>query len=743
MRQLSWQWYLRCLEPWVKSQEKYLYTLPERPDLVCYGTGYNNWGVQTNQKAFAAFAVLAADPEFDEKRAGLPREKVLEYALKTLRFSLESHLEGSHRCTDGTKWGHTWISVLGIERMMHGVEAIEEHMTPEDKELLRKVLLSESDWLLDHYEIVAALNNDSGKNKPESNIWNGAVLLRTAAMYPDAPRAEEYVEKGIRFLLNGISLPEDEFSQKIVDGKAVAERFVGPNFFPSFALNHHGYLNVGYMVICLSNAAMLHFFYKKRGLKPPEALYHRLQELWELVKHCTFPDGRLLRIGGDTRVRYCYCQDYAIPSWLLMEDLTGDLDACAFEAGWLRQIERELAANKDGSFLSQRLEEMSKVSPLYYTRLEADRAVTLSMAAYWRRIFSLPTEVPERSLPIFSWSDEYHGAAFVRGKRRAASFVWGAAQPPQGLCLPVEASDLAEWRTNLAGQIVGLGTLNQQEVVSRQEKTFTGGFLTWGKTVFHSLRMSAEGQPGEIVAEQQLVFAALPDDATAIVLQRAVNPERRTYLVSSKGLFLQIPNDIFNGNSRVYYTEHEKLELPGFGSEEELLNLGSSWLNVEDKLSVIGLYGADTISIYRPGRRQIGLKPHFDPSRCDNSTTGGQLFADEICFPARVGLHTVDPGEVIYDLGVVLQAGSSHRETKANLHKYACISAPRSLLRAMLVEGADGKRYVLAVNFAGERGIFSQLSWPDGKATDLVTGEAVQLAGLELPGESARLFRID
>ena len=84
------------------------------------------------------------------------------------------------------------------------------------------------------------------------------------------------------------------------------------------------------------------------------------------------------------------------------------------------------------------------------------------------------------------------------------------------------------------------------------------------------------------------MFAALPDDATTIVLQRAVNPERRTFLASSKGLFLQIPNDIFNGNQRTYYTEEGKIVLPGFGSSEELFDLRSSWLNVEDKLSVLG-----------------------------------------------------------------------------------------------------------------------------------------------------------
>ncbi len=86
-------------------------------------------------------------------------------------------------------------------------------------------------------------------------------------------------------------------------------------------------------MICLSNIAMLHFTYKKAGLKPPDFIYRHIEKLWRLVKSCTFPDGRLCRIGGDTRIRYCYCQDYAIPVWLLIKDLFGDRDCEEFEKG--------------------------------------------------------------------------------------------------------------------------------------------------------------------------------------------------------------------------------------------------------------------------------------------------------------------------------------------------------------------------------------------------------------------------
>ena len=51
--------YRKLLETWLKAAEKYIYRDPGRPELACYGTGEDNWGVQTNQKAFAAYAVLA------------------------------------------------------------------------------------------------------------------------------------------------------------------------------------------------------------------------------------------------------------------------------------------------------------------------------------------------------------------------------------------------------------------------------------------------------------------------------------------------------------------------------------------------------------------------------------------------------------------------------------------------------------------------------------------------------------
>lgn len=690
--------YTKYLEKWVKASERFLYTPPERPDLECYGSGYDNWGVQTNQKAFATFAVLAGRPNNELGKLRISQEYLLEHSLKLLRFSLESHIVGSFKCTDGKKWGNTWISALGIERMMHGVEAIEEYLNPNDKELLKKVLISESEWLLNYYDIVASPIAKSGKNKPESNLWNGALLHRTGMLYPDASHAEEYKEKGVKFLLNSISVPSDENSDVMVDGKAVKERFVGANFFESYALNHHGYLNVGYMVICLSNIAMLHFSYKRKNIKPPESLYHHAWELWKLIKTCTFPDGRLLRIGGDTRVRYCYCQDYAIPMWLFVNDYYGDTDCMEFERQWFKIAASEMRSNKDGSFLHGRLANLEKLSPLYYTRLESDRAVTFSMAVQWKDIVNRKNaKISPNNVPAFEqWHDEYHGACLVRSPKRITAWTWmGAITPLGGLCLPPGKSDMAECHENLLGRITGTGEKNFSVVTAHKEHMFAGGFLAYGISNMHSEMQIAEGEsPKETDAIQKSVFAALPDDTTAVGMHYA-KTITRTFLRSVKGLTMMMPNDIFNKKVRTYHTENRALALKGLSPRKEDIDTNSRWINVDDCLSVIGIYGADSIYICRPGERQIGLR--------HKPFAGGMLYADEICYPCINETSSYDAGQIVMDIGFLVQSGVSAKETAASaICHYSVGNKTRPDMRAIMITGADKQSYLLISNFGDD-----------------------------------------
>ena len=51
--------FFKHIKDWIVYSQRFLYTHPERPELTCYGLGSNaggnSWGMQTNQKALAAF----------------------------------------------------------------------------------------------------------------------------------------------------------------------------------------------------------------------------------------------------------------------------------------------------------------------------------------------------------------------------------------------------------------------------------------------------------------------------------------------------------------------------------------------------------------------------------------------------------------------------------------------------------------------------------------------------------------
>ena len=153
---ISHSGYSKVLQRWIPAARSQLCRLSDGD--VCFGPGnHENWAVQAHTTAFAAFAVLAADPEMNPAVSGMGRDEMRDTALGMLRYTLRSHRSGGGVCASGKPWGHSWISALSIERMMHGVEAIEPHLTDEDRQGMRRTLLSESDWLMDHYEIEAGL----------------------------------------------------------------------------------------------------------------------------------------------------------------------------------------------------------------------------------------------------------------------------------------------------------------------------------------------------------------------------------------------------------------------------------------------------------------------------------------------------------------------------------------------------------------------------------------------------------
>jgi len=715
------------LEGWAQHAEQFWYDVPDQTGLGCYGTGYNAWGVQTNQKYASAMAVLGM------LGSGAKHKAATERALAALRFSLHSHVSGRGSCTDGTQWGHTWISALGIERMMHGVYLLDAQMTDEDRDALCRVLTSECDWIASDFRrgqysgVVADRWNQSGKNAPESNLWNGAVLWRTASTYPDHPHADEWREQAHRFLVNAVSIPSDATNQDVVAGRTVAKRFVGANFFPNYALDHHGYLNVGYMVVCLSNAAMLHFDMRARGLPAPESLYHHLADLWSVVRHFCFENGRLCRIGGDSRLRYTYCQEYLLPSLLLVADQFGDpyaLDLVAQQLSWIEceaRYNEQGPAEHRGSFYGRRIAPLREQSPYYYTRLESDRACALGMALEYADLVSTSKHQQKtETAPWGVWCEPQHGAALVRSSSRLASFSWRAHGLAQGMCQPPSDGHLAEWSYNLAGVVrflgdsgvISGGQTQHRDLVTYHIASFPGGFATCGIIAEGMDVRLAEGWQGTQSAEHQIAFVALPDDHTVVGLQRCVTSPWRTYLSAIKGMHLNVPNDVFNGFQRSLFTNQGQLDLQSPVDQSQIVDLGSLWANIEDQVGVVGLYGAPSLSLCRSDGRRGGKY--------------ASLYVDELCMGCTLETRSIDPSTVVLDVGWAVLSGIDVVHTQAFAANARVVRSDKDMLRTVFVLGQDGRRYVVAMNLNGAQSstlLREQLVVGDCCAFhDLVTG---------------------
>ncbi len=740
-------YYDRCLQQlrnWWPAAERWWHVIPGQPNLGCYGTGYNMWGVQTNQKylaAMAALGTLPADHVSDDLRSA-----ARERALAALRFSLWSHCSGEGACTDGTQWGHTWISSLGIERMMFGVQLLAPFLDDDDQDNLRRMLCSEAEWICDSHirGSVSGVSADvwasSGRNNPESNLWNGALLWRVSALYPEHGDTEAWRLQANRFLMNSISVADDATDERLLAGRAISDWHVGANFFPNYALDHHGYMNVGYMVICISNAAMLHYDLAALDEPAPQALYHHNDDLWQVIRRMIFNDGRLARIGGDSRLRYTYCQDYLLPSLVYAADHLQDPAATHWLDGQLTMIEQESAGNADGSFYGSRLNSLRDESPYYYTRLESDRAVGLAMvAAYHQHAdLSVKPDAPSacEALVAGGWCEPEYGAVLHRSPTRFASFAWRAHGYAQGICQPPDDGHLADWSYNLGGRIRFLGDNGIIEggqsphrlLVEQQILPFDGGFLTWGTLIEGVNTLVAEGWRGTDQARHELVICALPDGHTMLGIQLCRAADKRVYTQDIKGLHLNLPNDLYNGFERSLVTASGTVTLRAPAESDGVLVLDARWLSIEERVGTVGIYGTDSLMISRSTERRGGKF--------------ASLHVEEICWPCQTETRAWNPGEVILDIGWGVLSSVDAKTTAAAADSARQLDLGDAFsLRGIVIRGQDAKRYALVTNLSDEEARIPAESLPGDAPWKVVENGRRKIDPLRLPPRSARLLR--
>jgi len=672
---------------------------PVGPGVGCYGTGYGHWGVQTNQKYLAASIACA------ELHPGLgtdERQRWRDRALQAFRFMLATHRTGSGTGLDGAAWGTDWISVLGLERMAFSLPWLEPLLSDGERAAWLRLVEAEAAWICDRHErsgqrgVLGDPWAASGRNNGESNLWNGCWLWRAAHLLPGHPEAARWREQACHFLVTAVSVPADAGDDTQLDGKPVRERHHGANFLPSFAFDHHGYLNVGYMAICVSNAALLHFDARACGWSAPQSLHWHQDGLWQVLRSMTFDDGRLARIGGDSRVRYAYCQDYALPAFLYAADHLGDGRALRQADALVGLMAGEAKANGDGSFFGTRLAELRGASPYFTTRLEADRAMVLAHYAAVRQGIGEPRRDEP---PAVAWHCPDHGAALVRSPRRFASLSWRAKGLGQILCLPPGDSSLADWRENLAGAVrfcgedesVSLlpGRSDQVDSVRRKlldawVRPLPGGWIGGATIREGDGAQMSEGWSGQEQAVSRIVAVALPDDATVCVLRLTRTTAKRGWLRHASGLRLLVPNDILNGRRRSIEHAGGRLGLAWPPEADGEVALGT-WACIDGRLGAVGLYGADHLVCSRSRGRRGGAYR--------------SLAVEELSWGRQDGLRPCQPHTVLIDAGwLAVCADAAGTAACAADHASCRIAGGADGVREVRLRGRDGQRWRLTAN---------------------------------------------
>ena len=678
---------LTLLERWADAVERYWFDVDAERGIGCYGPGYIHWGIQSNFNYASAMATLAVSGN------GSSRSLRLDRAKAALRFAAASHLTGDRTGLAGKKWGNSWISMLGIERGMHGISLLAPHLPDEDRDRLKRMLVSEADWVLNDASrggrkgVCAGMWNHDG-NVPESNVWWAALLWRVSRMFPEEGNAPLWAERAHDYFVNGVSVPADSENDDDAAGKTVRERYRGPNFFPHYALDHHGYLNVGYAFICMSNAAMLHFDLKIAGQERPATLDHHQEDLWRVIRHFVFDDGRLARIGGDSRVRYAYCQEYLLPSLLYAADRFGAEEALPLASAQIELMKKE-AEDAEGLFYGSRLDTMRRENPHYYTRLESDRACVLSQFVDYAPRVQWPADAGTADDAPWSWEEPEHGAVCVRSPERFASFSWRAFGVAQAHCLPPDRGDLAEWYMNLTPDIRFIGDgagdrRGHRRVLARHTELLRDGFVTCG-SVMEGVDVSID--EGGHVTDQAttcIAFAALTDGRTCLGLQYAeTSPDRSVFTSVVKALHLNLPNDFHNGYRRSVGTAGGTLVLASPADRDEVIETESAWLNVDDVLGVVGIYGG-TLRIDRKTRPRGG--------KYENLRT------EEICMDVQRGAVRRGYGEVIVDCGFAVLSRAD-AETTASFRAEK-LTFDREKVRGVKAVGLDEREYALVANFS-------------------------------------------
>jgi len=236
------------------------------PNCGYFFTGCHWYGTDQSEAALLlAFAAKYGD--YDETVAGIPREDIKKMAIKVLRYACFTHDTGPEECVrvDGrnrlqakTKWGGNFVpwpgprskffqsSQVGSSIQLFGLAAwiLWDDLDEETRQMSYNVVTDYAErWW--NYEPRDGVYYNT---QAEENGWTAMGTFTAAVIFPDDPRAANWREGALRWLLDSGMTPLDMVSsEKTEDGKALRERIDHITIHPDFTTENHSMVHPGYL----------------------------------------------------------------------------------------------------------------------------------------------------------------------------------------------------------------------------------------------------------------------------------------------------------------------------------------------------------------------------------------------------------------------------------------------------------------------------------------------------------------
>jgi len=574
---------------------------------------------------------------------------------------------------------------------------LKPHLSEDDLRLWRDMLASEADF---HACQPIQTNRfpDRGETHAERNYWRGSVLFRTAREIPDHEHVETWLEKSCQYCINALSVPDDGSCNTLVDGKPCKERFIGANVHPEFLFDHHGAVSSDYSIHTTAFYVIAMVSMLTNNRLPLDSLSHHVADMWNMIRRCILPNGRIAFLGGVQRPRCMLNQSYLLPVLLFWQRYGPDPDAGKLAEAVLSIIARDRKESADGSFYSARAAGFKDLSadsrPHYFFRLETDAIFSLGLSyllsgledkdvSFGPTAGTLRCDGSSLRKPVHSRDA---GVVFQRTEHGVFSVYWKRAQtaeadPPLALCIPFANPHRVDWLSNLATVFKPFAP--NRWVVDWWSTSFRNGFATAGN-IQEGLFLKSD-DPAGFSINQNLAFVLMPDGRTFLRLEKST-ALADVEISEIASLNLNIANDIFTGNAFVLETKEGRREVQGVGGEDKSKNIDGPWANIADEIGVIALYGPEQFT--------------FQTFSCRNRAYKS-LLVDRLYYPLVKRHQIFAKGDTILDTGVLLVLNSGKdetRDTAANI-EFSRLQA-EGPVEVVSFSYAQDSRAVIAVNFS-------------------------------------------